>query len=218
MEAARQPHLGRLQALRNYRKAKGLCFKCGERWGPEHSCPPTVQLHIVEELLAMLSTEEVIGSDSPESNSEGVETACSISLHAMTGSTTGVSGVIQLQAFIGKHEVLILVDSGSSTSFINTQLAAQLPGIQTLNRPCKVHVADGSQHLCSSFIPECQWSAQGHYFHTDLKILPLGAFDVILGMDWLEQHNPNIDWINKTLQIEATTGLINLQGHRSSTQ
>jgi hypothetical protein len=34
----------------------------------------------------------------------------------------------------------------------------------------------------------------------------------------LEQHNPNIDWINKTLQIEATMGLIKLQGHRSSVQ
>jgi hypothetical protein len=108
-----------------------------------------------------------------------------------------MSGVIQLHAYIGKHEVLILVDSGSSTSFINQQLAAQLQGSQLLVKPCRVNVADGTQHKCTSFLPRCEWSSQGHQFYTDLKILPLGAFDVILGMDWLEQHNPNIDWSTK---------------------
>jgi hypothetical protein len=82
-----------------------------------------------------------------------------------------------------KAEVLILVDSGSSTSFINQQLAAQFSGVQPLAQPCRVNVADGSQQRCSSFIPSCQWSAQGHQFQTDLKVLSLGAFDVILGMD-----------------------------------
>jgi hypothetical protein len=30
-------------ALQNYRKAKGVCFTCGERWGKEHKCLGTVQ-------------------------------------------------------------------------------------------------------------------------------------------------------------------------------
>jgi hypothetical protein len=57
----------RITALRAYRCAKGLCYKCGERWSKEHTCPATVQLHIVEELLALFSTEEMTGSDSPDS-------------------------------------------------------------------------------------------------------------------------------------------------------
>lgn len=40
----------KLAALRAFRRAKGLCFKCGERWGKDHVCPATVQMHIVEEL------------------------------------------------------------------------------------------------------------------------------------------------------------------------
>jgi hypothetical protein len=216
MEAARQNNTSRLTALRNYRKAKGLCFKCGEKWGPEHTCPQTVQMHVVEELLELFSQEELTGSEAPESGSEEMETACSISIHALIGAAADNSGVIQLHAFIGKHEVLILVDSGSSTSFINQQLADLLLGSQLLPRPCRVNVADGTQHKCNSFLPGCQWSSQGHQFSTDLKILPLGAFDVILGMDWLEQHNPNIDWIHKTLSIATSTGHIQLQGHRNA--
>jgi hypothetical protein len=48
-----------------------------------------------------------------------------------------------------------------------------------------------------------------------MKILALGSFDAILGMDWLERHNPDIDWVKKTLKIKQPTGDILLQGHRS---
>lgn len=44
----------KLVALCAYRRAKGLCHTCGERWSREHKCGPTVQLHVVEELWEML--------------------------------------------------------------------------------------------------------------------------------------------------------------------
>lgn len=53
IEAARTNNPDKYNALRAYRKAKGLCFKCGERWGHDHTCPQTVQLHVVEELLSL---------------------------------------------------------------------------------------------------------------------------------------------------------------------
>ena len=39
----------KLEALRAYRKAKNLCFKCGEPWARGHKCPDKVPLHIGEE-------------------------------------------------------------------------------------------------------------------------------------------------------------------------
>jgi hypothetical protein len=38
-------------SLRAYRKSKGLCFVCGERWGKEHVCKNSIQLHVVREML-----------------------------------------------------------------------------------------------------------------------------------------------------------------------
>jgi hypothetical protein len=35
-------------------------------------------------------------------------------------------------------------------------------------------------------------------------------------MDWLEEHNPDIDWVGKTLKIQQPQGVIQLQGHRNS--
>jgi hypothetical protein len=37
-------------ALRAYRRALGLCYKCSEKWSKDHMCSPTVQLHAVQEL------------------------------------------------------------------------------------------------------------------------------------------------------------------------
>jgi hypothetical protein len=44
----------RWAALRNFRKAKGLCYTCGEKWGKEHKCQGTVQLHVVQEMVELL--------------------------------------------------------------------------------------------------------------------------------------------------------------------
>lgn len=30
----------KLLALKAFRRSKGLCYKCGEKWGPTHNCPP----------------------------------------------------------------------------------------------------------------------------------------------------------------------------------
>lgn len=108
----------------------------------------------------------------------------------------------------------MLVDSGSSTSFVNQELARHLEGVQLLPRACKVKVADGGELLCLSVVQQCTWYTQGCEFRTDMKILALGTYDAILGMDWLEQHNPmKVDWRAKQLELTTATGTAYLRGH-----
>jgi hypothetical protein len=88
--------------------------------------------------------------------------------------------------FIGEihgHLLLILVDSGSSHSFLHSSFAAVVPGVRALSAPSVVTVADGSSIQCSTEIPNAEWSVQGFSFHSTLKLLPIGSFDMILGMD-----------------------------------
>jgi hypothetical protein len=48
----------KLTTLKAYRKAKGLCFICGKKWGKEHKCGTTVQLHVVQEMLEFCANED----------------------------------------------------------------------------------------------------------------------------------------------------------------
>lgn len=46
------------------------------------------------------------------------------------------------------------------------------------------------------------WSMCGYSFQSDLKILPLSSYDMILGLDWLEEYSPmKVDWKNKWMSI-----------------
>lgn len=54
---------------------------------------------------------------------------------------------------------------------------------------------------------------QGFEFHSNLKLLPLGGFDMILGMDWLEAFSPmKVHWANKWISIPYGDRQILLQG------
>nr|XP_051228810.1 uncharacterized protein LOC127346563 [Lolium perenne] len=42
-----------LRTLKAQRRARGECFKCGEKYQPGHKCTKTVSLNVVEELLEL---------------------------------------------------------------------------------------------------------------------------------------------------------------------
>jgi hypothetical protein len=58
-----------------------------------------------------------------------------------------------------------------------------------------------------------QWWIQGHTFKVDAKILDLVTYDLILGMDWLEQHRPmTCDWLLKWIDFYYQGSKVGLQG------
>ncbi len=116
----------RLAALRSYRRSKGLCFTCGERWSKEHKCATSVQLHVIQELLETLSPNSV---DSDEQEMEEGN-LMAISLQAISGTESATS--FKIKGCIQGTEVLMLIDSGSSHSFLDTQVAHKFQGVQSL--------------------------------------------------------------------------------------
>jgi hypothetical protein len=107
----------------------------------------------------------------------------------------------------------ILVDSGSSHTFLSDKLISVIQGVCPLNPPIQVQVANGVVLSCASYIPQAQWSVQGYYFVTDLKILPLPSHDMILGLDWLQSFSPmHIHWQQQWISIPYKGQTIFLSG------
>lgn len=86
---------------------------------------------------------------------------------------TGLEGprTMRLVGHIQGQEVLILVDSGSSHTFLSDQIARKLVEVQSLDKSMSVQVANGGLLLCSANIPAAQWSVGDYSFTTDMKIL-----------------------------------------------
>lgn len=142
----------RVATLRAFRRAKGLCYVCGEKWSREHKCATAVQLHVVQELFELFASDE--DPEEPTDVSDG-PALMTISREVVDGRLT--PRIVRLAAQIQTSHVLMLLDSGSSNSFISDRLAAQVQGIQTALAPMRVRIADGGTMLCTSEIPDCKW-------------------------------------------------------------
>jgi hypothetical protein len=82
------------------------------------------------------------------------------------------------------RDIVILLDSGSSSTFISSAIAAQLAGVSPLDKPLSVKVASVQKLHCVSQLRQAVWSIQELQFSSDLQVLPLDHFDMILGYNW----------------------------------
>ena len=80
--------------------------------------------------------------------------------------------------------MLFLVDSGSLACFIDEKHAPHLLGQETLPTPVQVQVAGGAVLQSTTYFPNLTWSAGGADFQDSFKILALGGYDGIVGLDW----------------------------------
>ncbi|WVZ69502.1 hypothetical protein U9M48_018276 [Paspalum notatum var. saurae] len=190
----------RWTALKNYRRARGLCQRCAEKWSRDHKCADAVQLHAVQEVLELFSISDE--SDPPSlASTDGCIFRFEFCLFGVTLGT------------LYDIPVHILIDSGSSHTFISTKIASQLSPMIVSAPEMKVQVASGHNLLCSSLIPAACWQVQTCSFIQDLRILDLSGYDMIVGLDWLEQFSPmEVHWKQKWLRIPYQGKLVRLCG------
>ena len=168
------PQQDKMATLRAYRCAQGLCVKCAQKWSRDHKCPAIVQLHVLEELLDACPIEEsTVESDSVMDQPESSE-------HLF------LTEAVQTLKFTGSIQnqiVTILIDSGSSHTFISAQLASKLDGVSVSTKSVQVQIANGGVLSCNSELHNATWSIQGYTFISTLKVLPIASYDMIGGID-----------------------------------
>ena len=117
-------------------------------------------------------------------DSDGIE----VSMNAIGGSLR--INTIKLIGHLKGRSVLVLLDSGSTHSFINATTAKELKLETVLTTPVNVAVADGRNMAVSLKCNGCRWEMQQHQFQFDFRVLELGAYDLILGVDWMKAYSP----------------------------
>lgn len=106
-----------------------------------------------------------------------------ISLYAVTAESTFQT--LKAVSMLGKQPLLILVDSGSSHNFLDSDLAARLQCRTHEVKPFQVCMVDGNKVVGTKVCKGFTWTMQGEQFKTNTLILPLQEYDLILGVQWL---------------------------------
>ena len=105
--------------LKEYRRSNGLCYRCGDKYDPTHVCAgkpqATVHALTVEDHSVELSPETL---DLLELQDIAEAQQLSLSLNAMAGSSDG--NTVQIRALVQNQVMLLLIDTGSSHSFVGS--------------------------------------------------------------------------------------------------
>jgi hypothetical protein len=113
-----------------------------------------------------------------------------------------VTGTISVDSF-ATHA---LFDYGASYSFVSEDFVSQAGlSVQRLGHPILFSSTIGSissYSVCQG----CSIILADEVFSANLVVISLGAFDVILGMDWLSQYRAVISCFWKTVLLQASSG------------
>jgi hypothetical protein len=175
-----------------------------------------VGLHVLDELYALFSPEAPVHDPSTEDSDQQTSEETCCCLLATSAVTSGIQ-TLQFHGQFRHQPIVILLDSGSSTSFVSEQLLSWL-SIEAVQCPLLiVRVANGELMQCVVFLPDAMWTIHQYQFTHDLKVLPLTSYDLILGMDWLQRFSPmKVDWVHHWLVIPYKGSTVRLQGTPST--
>jgi hypothetical protein len=205
----------RERQLRDFRRANNLCFKCGDKYSKDHQCKRPGQLLMIEvgDFGEVLSDDVVHALELLE-ETEAPTACCQLSIDALAG--TAGEETIRIRALVGNQVMLLLIDSGSTHTFVTKNFAERAGCVISSAPPLSVKVANGEIMLSFEQVIGLNWWTQGHTFATDMRILDIGAYDAILEVNWLKQFGKTtIDWVDKNLSFNYMGKDITLQGIRS---
>ena len=69
-----------------------------------------------------------------------------------------------------------------------------------------VQLATGTKRKVSEVVEKCPLFMNGLVTHVDMNVLPLGSYDVLIRMDWLEAHRMKLDCYKKTFECTDEEG------------
>ncbi|KAI3687110.1 hypothetical protein L1987_80801 [Smallanthus sonchifolius] len=101
----------------------------------------------------------------------------------------------------------ILFDTGADKSFVSLNFEPLLAKTRSqLEKTFTVEVANGDSLTIESIIYDCSLELNDHTFPINLVPMPLGSFDIIIGMDWLSNHHAEVICFEKCIRIPLPSG------------
>jgi hypothetical protein len=149
--------------------------------------------------------------DSLTDSSLGNEPVERISSHAMDSSE-----LIRVKGYINRYPAVVMVDGGSTGNFIDSAYAKKHElHSHKLGTAKSVRLADGSTHICRSYVTVNLSMGNLKQLAT-LNVIPLDGYDVILGIPWLRLNNPEFNWKEGVISVNIDGKLMELPKHSES--
>jgi hypothetical protein len=106
--------------------------------------------------------------------------------------------VIEVEGMINNQTIAILIDLGASHSYIDPKMVEifMLPRSKH-GKSWLVKLATEAKRKVNEMVKSCSVDMNGLSTKEDLNIFPLGSYDCLIGMYWLDQHHVVLDYHTK---------------------
>ena len=119
--------------------------------------------------------------------------------------------MVEVVGKIVQQSISILIEPGSTHSYITPRLVEICAFKKDKHRkPWLVHLATGTKRKVSEVVEKCPLVMDGLITYAYQNVLPLGSYDVLIGMDWLEAHRVKLDCYNKTFECKCSENFSSL--------
>jgi hypothetical protein len=117
------------------------------------------------------------------------------------------ASVVELEGMIANRVVSILIDPCSNLSYVAPQTVdkCKLQPIRHV-KPWLVQLATGTKRKVAEVIPSCEFIMGGLPNQATINILPLGSYDLLIGMDWLATNKTKLYCYQKNLECISEEG------------
>ncbi|XP_076936783.1 uncharacterized protein LOC143604077 [Bidens hawaiensis] len=156
------------------RRAEGRCFRCGDAGHMIRDCPQR----------------------DPRANTrEDARSAAEGRVFTLTANdAANAPGMVSGNLQIGDRDTYVLFDTGATHSVVSLLFAKYLMTMPTaLEYPLVISTPLRDTTVISHVYNECPIRINSVIRAADLYPMHMSDFDVILGMDWLSQHNVMIE-------------------------
>ncbi|XP_076928786.1 uncharacterized protein LOC143592869 [Bidens hawaiensis] len=171
------------------KRARGECFGCTEKYSATHQCKNkqlfSIEVWEVEEESGEPVLQEFLD---PQISLNAIMGVSLYSTMKVTGSTC-------------TKPLHILIDSGSTHNFLDEKIAYKMRCPTKEMPSMKITIADGNVMSCTKVCENVQWMMQGKWFKTNVLLIPLTNYDMVLGIQWLQSLD-DITWNFKDLTMK----------------
>eukprot|EP00253_Pinus_taeda_P008538 PITA_08538 len=115
--------------------------------------------------------------------------------------------MVEFEGKISNLTISILIDPGATLSYVSPKVVEQcsLQSVKFKN-PWLVQLATGAKRRVTAKVNNCSFTIADQPVTADLNVLPLGSYDILIGMDWLEKHWSLVDCKTKVIYYRDQQG------------
>ena len=107
------------------------------------------------------------------------------------------STVVEVEGKIVEQSISIFIDPRSTHNYITFKIVEICVFKKSNHNKLQlVQLDDRNKRKFSELVEKCPLVMDGLVTYANLNCLPLGSYDILIGMDWLEAQRVNIDCYN----------------------